>query len=73
MAIMANISLGVWIFWSRFVKYMQKRRALLLHGVVLSGVFVPKNTRGKEAFNAILTQGAFDPNKKSHLSFLFCH
>ena len=58
MSVMANISLAVWIFWSRFVKYIRRRRSILLHGVVLSGVLpTKKNIRNKEAFNVMLMQG----------------
>jgi len=64
MAIMSNLLLGLWIFWSRFLKHVQKQKKTRLLGVVM----IPPLKQN--SLNKILYEGYMKAISKSWVFFL---
>jgi len=73
MAIMSNLLLGLWIFWSRFLKQIQKqKKSRLLGAIGMVPVVSPlgNNSKQQNSLNAILYEGYMKAISKSWV-FMF--
>jgi len=65
MAIMSNLMLGLWIFWSKFMKHVQTQKKSRLLGVVMGG----KKQTPLHSLNSILYEAIMKATKKSWIFF----
>src|SRR5690349_39188 len=65
MAIMSNILLGLWIFWSRFLKHVQKQKKSSLFYVV-----VPPLNKQTYSLNSLLYDAYMKSISKSWVFFM---
>lgn len=65
MAIMSNLMLGLWIFWSKFMKHVQTQKKSRLLGVVMG----TKKQTPLHSLNSILYEAVMKATKKSWIFF----
>jgi len=61
MAVMSNLLLGLWIFWSRFLKHVQKQKKSRLLGVIVP----PLKQQEQHSLNKLLYEGCMKAISKS--------
>jgi len=66
MAIMSNLLLGLWIFWSRFLKHVQNQKKSRLLGVIVP----PLKQQEQHSLNKLLYEGYMKAISKSWVFFV---